>query len=193
MMIFLLWGHSLKATTLINAVNGQLDVRVPLTRLFSQPTIRQMAQYIRQAKPDRYQSIPLVEDRSYYPLSSAQKRLYILHRLDKKNIGVSYNVPVFLVLEGRLDSRRLEDTFSRLIGRHESFRTSFHTIDDEPVQVIHKKVEFKPEEYDLTAKDTKSTPLNEHHFIRSFVRPFDLSSAPLLRVGLLKRTPTVIF
>ncbi|MCP5103585.1 MAG: amino acid adenylation domain-containing protein, partial [bacterium] len=52
---------------------------------------------------------------------------------------------------------------------HESLRTSFHMRDNQPVHKIHHDVEFQIE-----------TP------IVHFVRFFDLSAAPLLRVGVLK-------
>lgn len=39
-------GHSLKATILINKINQQFKVRIPLTEVFSKDTIRQQAEFI---------------------------------------------------------------------------------------------------------------------------------------------------
>ncbi|MCP5106995.1 MAG: AMP-binding protein, partial [bacterium] len=60
--------------------------------------------------------------------------------------------------------------------RHESLRTSFIMMEKEPVQHIHDKVEFKI--------STGRGPYNS--FISNFVRPFDLSRAPLMRAGLVE-------
>jgi hypothetical protein len=99
--------------------------------------------------------------------------------------STAYNMPIILQLEGILDIDRLEGTFRKLIQRHESLRTSFLLIQEEAVQKIHGEVEFKIERYDLNAAGTGKKP---GHIIQRFVRAFDLSKAPLLRVGLLNIT-----
>ncbi|MFC2146408.1 condensation domain-containing protein, partial [Acidobacteriota bacterium] len=62
-------------------------------------------------------------------------------------------------------------------------RTSFEAIGGEPVQKIHdyKEVEFKIEYYDINNREEKKP----QSIIKTFIRPFDLSRAPLLRVGLI--------
>ena len=56
-------------------------------------------------------------------------------------------------------------------------------IDEEPVQRIYEDVEFEIEYYDLTAAGTGSAA---GEIDRPFVRPFDLSRPPLLRVRVIK-------
>jgi len=138
-------------------------------------------------KKVKYLSIGSSEKKSYYLLSSAQKRIYILQRMEEKNI--SYNMPYVLSVKGNADAERMTETFKKLIARHESLRTSFITADNEPVQYIHDEVEFKIEYYEskagvdsLSAGSSGST----REVIGNFIRPFDLSSAPLLRAGLIK-------
>ncbi|HLP45748.1 MAG TPA: amino acid adenylation domain-containing protein, partial [Candidatus Kapabacteria bacterium] len=171
---FELGGHSLKATILTSKIHKSFNSRVLLAEIFKTPTIRGLSGTIRAAIKDTYVPIIPVEKKNYYPLSSAQKRLYILQQIDKQGIG--YNIPAFFELEGEIDHDRLEQTFKMLIARHESLRTSFHMINDEPVQRIHDTVEFEIEKL-----DGRGDPLWS-----PFIRPFDLSQAPLLRVGLLK-------
>ncbi|MCX6579065.1 MAG: amino acid adenylation domain-containing protein [Candidatus Aminicenantes bacterium] len=185
---FELGGHSLKATILASKIHKAFHVSVPLAEIFKTPTIRGLANYFKAAVKDRYVSIEPVEKKAYYALSSAQKRLYILHQMDEQ--GVGYNIPAFSILEGEIDKDRLEQTLKLLISRHESLRTSFHIINDEPAQRIHDEVAFEIEQFDLAAKDAKDRE-DFHHssFIGTpnhFIRAFDLSKAPLLRVGLLK-------
>jgi len=53
--------------------------------------------------------------------------------------GTGYNMPSIMELSGTVDKERLEQTFSALICRHESLRTSFAMIGNDPVQRIHKE------------------------------------------------------
>jgi len=186
---FELGGHSLKATTLTAKIHKELGIKVPLAEIFKSPTIRELSGYIQgvQGDGDDYISIEPVEKKDYYPLSSAQERLYILYHMDIANIG--YNSSLVVSLEGKLDKRKLADSFRQLIQRHESLRTSFHLQDELPVQVVHKEVEFEIE-YDRSLVNCQgrgevSSPIKIETIIRNFIRPFDLSHAPLLRVGLI--------
>nr|NIM11726.1 amino acid adenylation domain-containing protein [Candidatus Aminicenantes bacterium]NIM78476.1 amino acid adenylation domain-containing protein [Candidatus Aminicenantes bacterium]NIN17737.1 amino acid adenylation domain-containing protein [Candidatus Aminicenantes bacterium]NIN41613.1 amino acid adenylation domain-containing protein [Candidatus Aminicenantes bacterium]NIN84387.1 amino acid adenylation domain-containing protein [Candidatus Aminicenantes bacterium] len=164
-------GHSLKATIMIAQLHQELNVKIPLTQVFLTPTIRELAQYIKGVTRKEFTAIAGAENKNYYALSSAQKRLFVLQQLDKKAVG--YNIPMAVALEGELDKQRLEKTFRGLIRRHESLRTSFEMIQKEPVQRIHNDVEFEIE-YHTLDQDI------------DFVRSFDLSRPPLLRVGLIE-------
>ncbi|MCU0287448.1 MAG: amino acid adenylation domain-containing protein, partial [Acidobacteria bacterium] len=189
---FQLGGHSLKATVLVSRIHKELNIIIPLAELFKNPTIRGLSEYIRIARKDFYQSIMPVEKKEYYEMSSAQGRLYVLWQMDP--LSLVYNMPQTIVLNA-VNKEKLAETFKRLIKRHESLRTSFIVVDERPVQRIvdEDKVEFEIEYHDLTAdkggeheKHREHRDRLSHQFIRSSIRPFDFSSAPLLRVGLLK-------
>jgi len=189
---FELGGHSLKATVLLNKIHQELHVKFPLAEVFKTPYIKEMAQYIRTMIRDKYASIEPVEKRDYYALSPAQKRLYILQQMEVK--GTAYNMSEITKLEGEIDKEKLEKIFRQLIDRHESLRTSFHMIETQPVQKIHyDEAPFgqvlNAFGENLATEDTESTeekPFDPKNYIKSFIRPFDLSRAPLLRVGLIK-------
>jgi amino acid adenylation domain-containing protein len=176
---FQLGGHSLKAVILISRMHKEFNVRVPLQEIFKTPDIRGLARYIKDAAEDRYASIEPAEKKEYYALSPAQKRLYLLQQIDLESIG--YNAPQIVRLEGTLDREEFEKAFQRLIKRHETLRTSFQMVKDTPVQKIHDDVEFAVEYHDLSSGGADVTPI-----INSFIRFFDLSRLPLLRVGLIK-------
>ncbi|MGE5343492.1 MAG: amino acid adenylation domain-containing protein [Candidatus Omnitrophota bacterium] len=127
-------------------------------------------------KQENNRSIEPAEEKEYYTLSPGQKRLFIVSLFDKGGIG--YNMPFVLILEGKLNNARMENIFHRLVQRHESFRTSFEMQHDEPVQRIHQTVPFAIEYYTQTGTPEET--------IHAFVKPFDLSQAPLVRVGLIK-------
>ncbi|MCK4259133.1 MAG: amino acid adenylation domain-containing protein, partial [Halanaerobiales bacterium] len=179
---FELGGHSLKAASLATKIYQDLNVEISLGEIFKTPTVRELAEFIRRTDESIYSYIEVVEEKedaytSTYPVSSAQKRLYVLNQLEGQ--GITYNMPGFLVIEGELDQDRFVSVFRKLIGRHESLRTSFELIDGEPVQRIHKDVDFN-----LIYLTTAEKELDR--MIDEFIQPFDLSKAPLLRVGLVK-------
>ncbi|TPG88815.1 amino acid adenylation domain-containing protein [Brevibacillus laterosporus] len=171
-------GHSLRATALVSTIHKEIQKNIQLRDVFQNPTIEQMAQVIEDMEQTAYSIIPIMEEKPYYPVSSAQKRLYILGQL----VGgeLSYNMPSALILEGALDRVRLEKAFDQLIARHEILRTSFELVNGEPIQRVHKEVPFAIE-YVQVANEAVA-----EGFIRDFIRMFDLQSAPLLRVGLVE-------
>ncbi|NLD48424.1 MAG: AMP-binding protein, partial [Clostridiaceae bacterium] len=172
---FELGGHSLKATLLVSRIHKEFDVEMPLKEVFARQNVKRMASFITGAEEKIYSSIKSYEKKEFYPLSAAQKRMYII---DKIEGGTGYNIPAFMQIEGSIDKDRIEKVLAEIVSRHESFRTSFHSIDEEPVAKIHEKVEFRVELY-------KAHNGNEKELADSFVRPFDLGSAPLIRAGLI--------
>ncbi|MGE5343536.1 MAG: D-alanine--poly(phosphoribitol) ligase subunit DltA [Candidatus Omnitrophota bacterium] len=188
---FKLGGHSLKATILISRIHKEFDVKVTLGEIFENSTIRKLAEKIAEAGQAHYSAIPFVEEKEYYALSSAQKRLYILHAMDPET--PTYNMPEAVWLNGEINKEKLQEIFRTLIQRHESLRTSFIEVNHEPVQRIHHNVEFNisflTEHTGNTEGEKKKVRREEEKKlseINSFIRSFDLIKAPLMRVGLIK-------
>ncbi len=192
-----LGGDSLKAITAATEVLQKIKTRVPIVEIFQLRTIHKLGKYIDGARQEESSVIETIEKREYYSLSSAQRRLYVLHQLDTGSTG--YNNPLLFVLKGNLDVQRLENAFRQLIRRHESLRTSFETIDEVPVQRIREEVEVKVENKKVEVEKGQKTEDRRQrtedrgqktedragtHLSSEFIRPFDLSRAPLLRVGL---------
>jgi len=112
-----------------------------------------------------------------YEVSSAQKRMYILNKVTGNNYV--YNMFNIITVKFDLNPGYLQEIFCKLIDRHESLRTSFHMKGDKIIQRIHEKVKFKIEYAEI---DSKSI----HTECMRFIRPFDLASAPLIRVKILR-------
>jgi amino acid adenylation domain-containing protein len=178
---FELGGNSLNLMTLITKIHQEFNVRITLGEIFDNPTIKKQAEIIGKSMPDKFVYIEKAEEMEYYALSPAQKRLYILHQMEAGNI--SYNVSMFTILEGELDKEKLEETFKKMIQRHESLRTSFEIIQHVPIQKVHGDIKFEIEYYNCSELEAES-------IIKAFVRPFDLSHPPLLRVGMIKIAET---
>ena len=95
-------------------------------------------------------------------------------------------MPWIILAEGEPDIQRLEEAFKGVISRHESLRTSFHLDDGAPVQKIHREVPFALGFKDLSRGGGVEGEESVHALVREFVRPFDLTLAPLLRVQIVK-------
>jgi len=137
---------------------------------------------LKEAEKAFFEHIQPVEKKKYYELSTAQRRMFIVNQFEGNS--TNYDIYGAQLIEGRLEVDRLEEIFKTLIKRHDSLRTSFKMIDGEPVQEIHEKVDFRIEHYYEVDEN------NLNRVIESFVRPFDLSRAPLIRVGLARISPT---
>jgi len=182
---FDLGGDSLKATTVAARIHKELNIKIPLSELFVASTIRKLAESIKGYSKETFVAIEAVEKKEYYVLSSGQRRFYMLQQMDPDN--VCYNVPEGVWMEGKLDIERLEQTLRKLIQRHESLRTSFHQIGEEPVQKVHPFNNIKFAVESIGKNIDGDSPASLHNTIRHFIRPFDLSQPPLLRVGLTKQ------
>ena len=150
---FQVGGQSLKATVMAAKVHKTLNVILPLQYLFRHPTIRGLAEKIKTLTEEKYAAIVPTEKKEYYPLSSAQKRLHIIQQLDENNAG--YNMSTIVSIAGELPGGQLEETFEKLIHRHQCLRSSFEIIDNEPVQRVHHQVAFEIEYYDLDKAKVK--------------------------------------
>ncbi|WP_430113425.1 amino acid adenylation domain-containing protein, partial [Paenibacillus sp. B1-35] len=174
---FELGGHSLRATNLVSKIQKEMNVELPLRDVFRYSTIEEMALAISRIGEQSFSSIPLAGARAYYPLSSAQKRLFILNQLE--GADQSYNMPGVLLLEGSIDRSLLEKAFRGLIARHETLRTGFEIVQGEAVQRIYESVDFAVEYRHASEEEAPEV-------VQAFIRPFDLAKPPLLRAELVE-------
>lgn len=175
---FELGGHSLKATVMITKLHEQLNIRVPLAVVFQSQTIRELAMNLEEMEQETYIAIKPVEKREYYPQSSAQKRLFILDKFE--NIETAYNVFNIIPVSNDMDMNRLEKAINKLIERHEILRTYFTIRDNEPVQIVVDKVDYKLEEIAINEDEVEEKEVNR--IVNDFNKPFDLSKAPHIRI-----------
>ncbi|HEY9881711.1 MAG TPA: amino acid adenylation domain-containing protein [Leptolyngbyaceae cyanobacterium] len=140
-----------------------------------------------------------------FPLSFAQQRLWFLYQLAPDN--PFYNVPTAIRLTGKLNQKALEHSFHEIVRRHAALRTTFTTLDRQPVQVVEPEVKVELSVVNLPAAAVESSAAATFHErnlsperLRDRItqqlataeaqRPFNLTSDPLLRVTLLQFAPT---
>lgn len=174
---FSLGGHSIIAVRLIHNIQQQFSVSINLRKIFEYATIARQAKLVEQSRTRNSDVIVKVEDREFYPASSAQEGLFYEHMLDKNALG--YNIYSAYRINGDVDVDRIANVFQILIDRHESLRTGFTLKDERIVQYIREKVDFR-----LNVITTGRHESAKDAF-ENFVQPFDLSNPPLLRCSLL--------
>lgn len=182
---FSLGGDSLKAVSLANYIEKQSGVRVAVTEIFKYPTPRKMAGYLETlqslgAPADPASKITPLPQQPYYSTSYSQQRMFSLSKLEPES--TAYNMPSATIIEGLLDPVKVRNAVNQLVKRHEALRTSFEIVDNQVVQVISENafMELDFQEKELT-DEQQITDL-----ITDFVRPFDLSTAPLCRLRLVQ-------
>ncbi|KAG0007488.1 hypothetical protein BGZ81_004830, partial [Podila clonocystis] len=184
---FMLGGHSLLAVRLMNRVST-LGVQLPLSTLFSTPTLSALAEVVSSmiSQDDlSHSSIEPVSRDGLLELSFAQQRLWFLAQME----GVSdiYHVPMALRLRGTLNTPALEKAFNSLFARHESLRSVFVTIDGQP------KVQLLPADIGLplVVRDMREEQEQDRKTIvkqlaaQEAAMPFDLEKGPLVRAQLI--------
>jgi acyl-CoA synthetase (AMP-forming)/AMP-acid ligase II/acyl carrier protein len=172
---FQLGGHSLKAINLVSKLTKEFKIEIPLAAFFEQPTIEGLGNYMAgQSGSFTDASLQLAEKQAYYALSAAQNRLFVLNQIEGPS--TTYHMPIAMRVDGKVDWQRFEGAIKSLSDRHESLRTSFALHNGTPIQMVHKHV--VPQIEYLKAEEDSLGAL-----VSQFVRPFHLSEAPLLRVG----------
>ena len=175
---FELGGHSLRALMVINRIEEDLGVHIGVKEIFSNPTVKGLARVIQDKAYAIYEPIPAAEEREYYPMSSTQKRTYIVCQIDEG--GAAYHMPQIMKLTGEVSPEKIEQAVQAIINRHEILRTEFITRSGELLQRIAKDVKA---DYQYMEDNTSQ----ERELIQRFIRPFDFEKAPLFRVCLVKR------
>jgi len=172
---FDLGGHSLRMMFLCNRIQKEFNLKISLKRIMENPSILGLSALMADAAAKNHQMITPAPLKEYYPLSSAQNRMYFLHELNKESLA--YNLPAIVTLNGVLDKQKLEAAYTKLAQRHNSLRTSFKIVEGNPVQYIKESLDITIEEIINEGDPNKA--------LSDFIRPFDLSDAPLYRIGIL--------
>ncbi|MEK4355465.1 condensation domain-containing protein, partial [Paenibacillus sp. FSL R5-0475] len=177
---FELGGHSLKATRLIARVRKSLQVELTIQEVFEHQTLISMTERLRQSKKSKFVTISRVPENSSYPVTAAQKRLFVQNELDQGS--VSYNMPLVMEVNGLIDIALIDRAWKAIVQRHESLRTSFTWVNEELMQRVHHDVDIEM----MHAKAADESVAKD--IVSGWIQPFDLNKAPLCRAGMVRLT-----
>jgi amino acid adenylation domain-containing protein/thioester reductase-like protein len=174
-----LGGTSLKLVMLGAKLQKFFAVSISVAELTKIPTVTKLAErlLLTPQEAGSYEAIPVLPAADTYPVSPAQKGMYIIDQM--ADIGNTYHVVLPIYLEGRLNKERLGQAIDKLVERHPALRTSFVMSGGDVRQKISAGVRLKK-----TFKVVEEQAIDQA--IADFIHKFDLGEAPLLRVALLE-------
>lgn len=182
---FSLGGDSLKAVSLANYIEKRKGIRVAVSEIFKYPTPRKLAGHLKtfqlsDSPSDTYAKITPLPSQPYYSSSYSQQRMFSLSKMEAES--TAYNMPSATIIDGLLDPVKVRKAVDQLVKRHEALRTSFKIVDNQVVQVISEIASMEVDFQERELTDEKQIT----DLITEFVRPFNLSEAPLCRLRLVK-------
>lgn len=175
---FELGGDSLIAIKIITKLSSDFDINLGIKDIFSYPTIASLSHYI-EARSSENIAIPVSKAKvsDAYPLTSAQKRIF--YTVQKKPSSLMYNTPGGILFDAVPNIKKLESSINQLIALHDALRTYFVIEDDDVKQKILPNYKMK-----LEVLDNEYSHLDT--LFNEFLKPFDLHTAPLFRVQLVR-------
>ncbi len=184
---FELGGHSLNAIRLTSRIHKLLNVKIDISTIFSNPTIRQLGMAIALEKQQLFVEIKSLAPQELYDLSHAQKRFWVLSHF--REGSQAYNVSSAFIVEGDFNVPAFKKAFDFVIDRHEILRTVFVKTTGEPKQKIlaANASGFVMETIDLQ-QQTNPSVIIKQWLEEDAKRPFDLSKGPLLRTTIFQET-----
>ena len=121
---FNLGGHSLIAIKIVSAIQKELSVKISLKEFFTSPDIVSLGKIIQKKRKEVLGNIPVVSEADYYQLSHAQKRLWVLDKIETSKS--TYNIPLAVQVFGEVNLDVMQAAFDDMIQRHEVLTNHFY-------------------------------------------------------------------
>lgn len=123
------------------------------------------------------------EEYNIYPLSSEQKRLWFLYRLNPQD--TSYNITFSIEIDGLLNKEALDQSLTELVEKQSGLLTTIFDIDGEAFQVINKSKKINLKIEDLTCKSNAEN-IFEELVNEEYCKVFNMEEDTPLRMRLIK-------
>eukprot|EP00833_Pecoramyces_ruminatium_P017973 jgi/Orpsp1_1/1192005/evm.model.d7180000089941.1 len=171
-----LGGDSLNAIRIISTIEKELNVKIYIKDIMSYSIISDLGKFIEKLLNDNNRQIEIIEkhNKKEFPVTSQQLGVYI-DSIKNPN-SVLYNIPSIFKLNKNLNIEKIKEGFNELFKKQEIFRTKYY----------EKEIHGKTEIYGYI-DDKCLLKFEEYSYdnVNTFVRPFNLSEAPLIRVGFI--------
>lgn len=127
----------------------------------------------------------LASESIWLPMTSAQRRLYLL--CQQPAAELSYHITSLTELVGPLDTDKLQQTMQALVARHQVLRTSLHQQQLADSAELFWQQIWPAASFTLQILDWRQQqPDQIAAGLQALLQPFELTTAPLARVWLLQ-------
>ncbi|OUM58758.1 hypothetical protein PIROE2DRAFT_15886 [Piromyces sp. E2] len=176
-----LGGDSLYAIRLISKINKTYQIKLNINDILNHPILCDLSKLVEshllENRGHENQNIIKRHDTKEFPVTSQQLGVYI--DSIKNPESVMYNIPHSYKLNANVDIEKIKEGLLQIFNEHEILKSKYY----------EKEIDGKFEIYGYIDDDCK-LEFEEYDSIesaKSFVRPFDLSKAPLIRVGFVNK------
>lgn len=170
--------------------NGDLDIKAPkgvmtkeiIAELKDHKT--EIITYLSGGFVEKNKIDPVRTDQKNYPISSAQRRLWILSQFEDGSIA--FNIPSSINLSQNIDIECFKKAIDQTIARHEILRTVFKEDENGEIKQWILSLEDLGFQIDFLDFRTKKLENPQTYIAADSYKPFDLENGPLLRAALLQ-------
>ncbi|ORX80514.1 acetyl-CoA synthetase-like protein [Anaeromyces robustus] len=175
---FELGGDSLNAIRLISMIEKELNIKLNIKEIYEHSLIIDLSKYIEEIlnNNDKSKDVEIIKKHNCkeFPITSQQLGVYI-DSIKNENT-IIYNMPFSYKLNTNINIEKIKEGFNEIFQNQEIFKTKYYS----------KEVNGKEEIYGFI-DDECNLEFEEYTYdnVSSFIRPFDLSKAPLIPIGFI--------
>ena len=163
---FELGGDSLMAISVLSKIKSVFQAELSIRDVMENPVLERQADVI--DRTERTGTVIAPGHRGKYVLLPQQKAIYASCKKNPQSLA--YNMPVKVRLSEQVDRDKLIRCLEEVVNRHDSLKTRIISESNEIYGIYDESAHLIVENYS-----------NEDY--SSFLRPFALETAPLVRVG----------
>ena len=168
---FELGGDSLLAITMLNDIADEFNVEITVKTIMEHSMLKELAFCI-QSCIQNAGSVTIIQqsEMDYYPLLPQQKAIYAV--CSKNPSTMDYNMPAKMMLPNNIDLDRLKESIQKTADSHRILKSCIRLEGEDIAGVYDENAHLYFEDYETGHEN-------------DFFRPFDLTKAPLIRVGFI--------
>eukprot|EP00833_Pecoramyces_ruminatium_P001366 jgi/Orpsp1_1/1175398/evm.model.c7180000053692.1 len=174
-----LGGDSLNAIRISSRIEKELNIKIYIKDIMSHSMIYDLSKYIESIMNDEKNDSNKMEiisryNRKEFPVTSQQLGVY-LDSIKEAN-SLIYNIPNIYKLNENIDKEKIKKSFLKIFSKQEILRSRYYGKEINGKTIIYGYID-----------DECSLKFEEYSYenVKTFIRPFDLSKAPLIRIGFI--------
>ncbi|PTX61368.1 amino acid adenylation domain-containing protein [Kordia periserrulae] len=185
--LFELGAYSLSVASFVARFHKKMNYNISVGQVFHHPTIKELATLVSSLQINEYVDITPAEVQESYPLSAAQKGLWLLSQF--QDASLAYNVGMSINLrEPNFDANKFENAITALIERHEILRTLFRENEQGEIRqwiIPTEELGFKFGFEDIRSVENQQKAIHDY-ISTDFVIHYNFEEGPLLRMHMFR-------